>query len=90
MPHWAKRRMTRNTDGATPGTFAFRLPDMPEVAEMPELRKLRNYRTMPSIEFDGNVMYAGHSRLGIDGEDLSGQLGTIFGAPEGEGSWCAR
>ena len=24
-------------------------------------------------------------RLGIDAEDLSGQLGTFFGAPEGEG-----
>jgi serine protease Do len=67
---------------ATPGTFAFRLPEMPEVGEMPEVTELPE---IPSIEFDGNVMYAGHPRLGIDGEDLSGQLGTFFGAPEGEG-----
>jgi serine protease Do len=74
-----------NSMQATPGTFAFRLPEMaemPEVAEMPELPELPD---MPAMEFGGNVMYAGHPRLGIDGEDLSGQLGNFFGAPEGEG-----
>jgi len=81
-----KAEMTRNhMMKATPGTFAFRLPDMPEVAEMPELPEVTELPDMPSIAFDGNVMYAGHPRLGIDGEDLSGQLGTFFGAPEGEG-----
>jgi serine protease Do len=81
-----KAEMTRNhMMKATPGTFAFRLPEMPEVAEMPELPEVTELPDMPSIEFDGNVMYAGHPRLGIDGEDLSGQLGTFFGAPEGEG-----
>ena len=67
---------------ATPGTFAFRVPEM---AEMPEVAELPELPDMPSMEFGGNVMYAGHPRLGIDGEDLSGQLGTFFGAPEGEG-----
>ncbi len=60
----------------TPGTFAFRMPDLPEVREIPEL---------PSMEWNGNMLFGGHPRLGIDAEDLSGQLGTFFGAPDGEG-----
>ncbi len=74
-----------NTMTATPGTFAFRLPEMPEGAELSELPEVAEIPDMPAMEFGGNVMYAGHPRLGIDGEDLSGQLGTFFGAPEGEG-----
>jgi S1-C subfamily serine protease len=31
------------------------------------------------------MLYAGHPRLGIDAEDLAGQLGSFFGAPDGEG-----
>jgi serine protease Do len=60
----------------TPGTFAFRMPDLPEVREIPE---------MPSMEWHGNMLFGGQPRLGIDAEDLSGQLGTFFGAPDGEG-----
>jgi len=68
-----------------PGAFALRMPeveipeiDMPEVAELPD---------MPNMEFDNGVLLrpTGHPRLGIDAEDISGQLGTYFGAPEGEG-----
>ncbi|HTG28168.1 MAG TPA: PDZ domain-containing protein [Methylomirabilota bacterium] len=73
-----RRNMTRVAPGM-PGTFAFHVPDfpdLPEVAEIPE---------MPSMEFDGNMLYAGHPRLGIDAEDLAGQLGSFFGAPDGEG-----
>jgi serine protease Do len=72
-----RRNITRVTPG-TPGAFAFHVPDfpdLPEVAEIPE---------MPSMEFDGNMLYAGHPRLGIDAEDLAGQLGSFFGAPDGE------
>jgi len=59
---------------AAPGAFAFNLP---EVSELPP---------MPDIEFDGNILSMNaHPRLGIDAEDLSGQLGSFFGAPEGEG-----
>jgi serine protease Do len=54
----------------TPGTFAFRMPEMPEI---------------PSMELNGNMLFGGQPRLGIDAEDLSGQLGAFFGAPEGEG-----
>jgi predicted metalloprotease with PDZ domain len=76
------RRGWMNTE---PGAFALRMPeveipdiDMPEVAEMPD---------MPNMEFDNGVLLlpTGHPRLGIDAEDISGQLGTYFGAPEGEG-----
>jgi S1-C subfamily serine protease len=31
------------------------------------------------------MILGGQPRLGIDAEDLSGQLGTFFGAPDGEG-----
>jgi serine protease Do len=54
----------------TPGTFAFRMPEIPEI---------------PSMEWNGDVLFGGQPRLGIDAEDLSGQLGAFFGAPEGEG-----
>src|SRR5215472_7157637 len=40
---------------------------------------------MPSMEWDGNLLIGGRPRLGIDAEDLNGQLGTFFGAPDGEG-----
>src|SRR5258708_39461704 len=39
---------------------------------------------MPSMEWNGTLM-GGQPRLGIDAEDLSGQLGAFFGAPDGEG-----
>lgn len=53
-----------------PGTFTFRMPEIPEI---------------PSMEWNGGMLLGGHPRLGIDAEDLSGQLGTFFGAPDGEG-----
>jgi serine protease Do len=54
-----------------PGAFAFRMPEIPEI---------------PSMEWNGNMLFGGgQPRLGIDAEDLSGQLGTFFGAPDGEG-----
>jgi serine protease Do len=61
--------------GATPGNFAFR---MPEVMEMPD---------MPSIDLGGEmgILAGGRPRLGIDAEDIGGQLGSFFGAPDGEG-----
>lgn len=63
--------------GGTPQAFKFRMPEMPEVAPMPGI---------PSFEWDGgNVMLGGRPRLGIDAEDISGQLGSYFGAPDGEG-----
>jgi serine protease Do len=60
--------------GATPGAFAFHMPDV----QIPE---------MPSIDLgEGmNTVLAGRPRLGIDAEDIGGQLGSFFGAPDGEG-----
>jgi serine protease Do len=51
-----------------PGTFAFRMPEM------------------PAMEWNGNMLFGGgQPRLGIDAEEISGQLGAFFGAPDGEG-----
>ena len=58
---------------AMPQAFQFQ---MPEVAPMPG---------MPNLEWDGDNFLAGGPRLGIDAEDISGQLGAYFGAPDGEG-----
>jgi serine protease Do len=66
-----ERRHAMKMVAPTPGTFAFRMPEIPDV---------------PSMEWNGNMLFGGgQPRLGIDAEDLSGQLGTFFGAPEGEG-----
>ena len=54
----------------SPGTFAFRMPEIPEI---------------PTMEWNGGMLAGGQPRLGIDAEDLSGQLGAFFGAPDGEG-----
>jgi len=60
----------------TPGTFAFRMPEMPD---MP------NVVPSPDMDWNGEIFMKGQPRLGIDAEDLNGQLGSFFGAPEGEG-----
>jgi len=64
----AMRRMA-----PTPGTFTFRVPDMPEIPDI------------PAMEWNGGALLGGRPRLGIDAEDLNGQLGAFFGAPDGEG-----
>jgi len=66
-----ERRRAMKMVAPTPGTFAFRMPEMPDI---------------PSMEWNGNMLFGGgQPRLGIDAEDISGQLGTFFGAPDGEG-----
>jgi S1-C subfamily serine protease len=55
-----------------PGTFAFHMPDLPD---MSALEGLRNF----------NFSISGRARLGIDAEDLEGDFGNYFGAPDGEG-----
>ena len=66
-----RHRAMRPMIAPTPGTFAFRMPEMPEI---------------PSMEWNGNMVFGGgQPRLGIDAEDVGGQLGTFFGAPDGEG-----
>jgi serine protease Do len=61
---------------AMPQVFNFRVPEMPEVAPVPGI---------PSLEWDGGNLMMNRPRLGIDAEDISGQLGSYFGAPDGEG-----
>lgn len=66
-----ERRRAMKMMTPTPGTFAFRMPEIPDI---------------PSMEWNGNMVFGGgQPRLGIDAEDISGQLGTFFGAPDGEG-----
>src|SRR5712692_8313715 len=60
---------------AAPGAFAFRMPEV----EIPD---------MPAIAGWGDefaLLPGGHPRLGIDAEDIGDQLGSYFGAPDGEG-----
>lgn len=62
-----------------PRAFSFQLPrvEIPDVPEAPEA---------PGTDWGGfGVLAGGGPRLGIDAEDLSGQLGVYFGAPDGEG-----
>jgi serine protease Do len=67
-----------------PGSFSLRMPEV-EMPDMPQV-----VEALPEsldLEFDNGMLMlpGGHPRLGIDAEDLSGQLGAYFGAPEGEG-----
>jgi len=68
-----ERRQSLKMLAPTPGAFAFRMPDMNVIPDI------------PSMEWNGGMLLGGQPRLGIDAEDLSGQLGTFFGAPDGEG-----
>lgn len=61
---------------AMPEVFKMQMPEMPEIAPMPGV---------PSIEWDNGNLMMNRPRLGIDAEDVSGQLGSYFGAPDGEG-----
>jgi membrane-associated protease RseP (regulator of RpoE activity) len=77
--------MRRGMMTARPGNFAYRLPDLPEMPDMSDLPEVAEVPGVPSIDMDGPVLFAARPRLGIDAEDLNGQLGNFFGAPEGEG-----
>jgi serine protease Do len=70
---------------AAPGSFAFRMPDV-EIPEMPDV-EVQRIPGVPSMDFDNGMMVLpfNRPRLGIDAEDISGQLGSYFGAPDGEG-----
>jgi S1-C subfamily serine protease len=77
----------RVMSGTVPGSFAFRMPDV-EVPEMPELHAMPDGSDGPIVALgDGGelVIPSLHPRLGIDAEDIGGQLGNFFGAPDGEG-----
>src|SRR5580704_12183059 len=75
----------RVLSGPMPGSFAFRMPEV-EVPDMPEVQAMPDG---PVVAFgDGdNLAFAApmHPRLGIDAEDIGGQLGSFFGVPDDEG-----
>jgi serine protease Do len=58
-----------NTKVISPGTFAFHMPEIPEMGNL----------------FEFGPWTSGRTRLGIDAEDLQGEFGRYFGAPDGEG-----
>jgi C-terminal processing protease CtpA/Prc len=60
-----------------PRAFSFQLPniEIPEVAPGPDM----------DLGGSFGVLAGGRPRLGIDAEDLNGQFGAYFGAPDGEG-----
>lgn len=59
--------------GSPSRSFSFHMPELPKVSIEP-------------FELYGDLHMSGNRpRLGIDGEDLGGQLGAYFGAPDGEG-----
>jgi serine protease Do len=64
---------------AEPGAFAFRMPEVVEIPDMPEVP------TMDWGNSDMMVLPGSRPRLGIDAEEINGQLGSYFGAPDGEG-----
>jgi serine protease Do len=61
-----------------PGAFSFRMPEV-EIPDLPEV--------LPMEELNGDlaVLSASRPRLGVDTEDIEGQLAAYFGAPDGEG-----
>ena len=64
--------------GQARSAFHMRPKDFNFHFEMPQLDRLR---VLPELK----LFSMGRPLLGIDAEDLSGQLGGYFGAPEGEG-----
>lgn len=58
-----------------PRAFSFQLPRV----EIPDVQ------VEPGMNWGLDVLSGARPRLGIDAEDLSGQFGAYFGAPDGEG-----
>ena len=54
---------------AAPGSFSIQIPEMPEMGGM----------------IEGGPSGSIKTRLGIDAENLDGEFGNYFGAPDGEG-----
>jgi serine protease Do len=63
------RHMINRVAPAAPGSFAFQMPDMPQMGEI----------------LGNGPWFSTGPRLGIDAENLDGEFGNFFGAPEGEG-----
>jgi S1-C subfamily serine protease len=65
-----------NGSSHNPKAFAFTMPDLPVLPDLSGLDKqLRSF----------SLVSPGHPLLGIDAENLEGEFGKYFGAPDGEG-----
>ena len=73
---------SRHVTSHSGGHFAWPDGEMHMVMPMPDMPSMP---VMPSIPSMGEIFSPGTPRLGIDAQDLSGELGKYFGAPEGEG-----
>ena len=58
-----------------PKSFAFKMPILPEMPDLSGLEHLRSFA----------MVSPGRPLLGIDAENLKGDFGNYFGAPDGEG-----
>jgi C-terminal processing protease CtpA/Prc len=58
-----------------PKSFAFKMPTLPEMPDLSGLEHLRSFE----------MVSPGRPLLGIDAENLKGDFGNYFGAPDGEG-----
>jgi serine protease Do len=58
-----------------PKSFAFKMPTLPEMPDLSGLEHLRSFA----------MVSPGRPLLGIDAENLKGDFGNYFGAPDGEG-----
>jgi len=76
------------------GNFAYIAPEGPEsfsvetpIVPMPAMPAMPAIPSLQGFEWNGlrGMRIFGGPMLGIDAEDLSGQLGNIFGAPDGQG-----
>jgi serine protease Do len=74
----------RVMSGTVPGSFAFQMPDV-EVPEMPEMHEAPDGPIVALGDGGELVIPSMRPRLGIDAEDIGGQLGNFFGVPDGEG-----
>jgi S1-C subfamily serine protease len=61
--------------------FTIEIPDIPALPEVAPLPSIPDIHIGPI----GAFRAFGAPMLGVDAEDLSGQLGSYFGAPDGEG-----
>lgn len=64
-----KSQPNYKTSLVAPGNFAFHMPELPPLDDLMEV----------------GPWFAGQPRLGIDAEDLDGDFGNFFGAPDGQG-----
>ena len=56
----------------------------PRTFQLPEIQ-IPDFHNYPGMDWGYELFPGSRPRLGIDAEDLSGQFGNYFGAPDGEG-----